>query len=417
MRVEHDLTAERRLALPRSQALGQHALLQILGIWLGLRALTSVWAAWISPLRPWTERERAIALWPPSAPLSAWLDRALLAPWERWDATLYAQIVARGYRADDGSAQFHPLLAWLATPIAWLGVPPLLALLLVGALGGLGLLVAFERLALLDLAPSEARTALLLLCSAPAAFILFAPYTEALCLLWSVLCLLWARQARWWPAGLAGALAVLTRQQGIFLLLPLAWELWEASGRDWRRALAQWRNWLALGCLPAGLLVWLTYRAVALGDLRANLRDPQALIYSVLISPSSSKIVPVQAFLWPWQALGLALSKAIRAPELSLTIDLVLGALFVLLLAWAWRGLRTSYRIYAVTIALVSFAYYTGPFYPYMGLPRHLLLAFPVFIGLAPQLRQPWPRATVICLGLAGELFLLLLYVLQGWVP
>jgi hypothetical protein len=326
-------------------------------------------------------------------------------------------IIQRGYRADDGTAQFHPLLSWLATPIAWLGASPLIALMLVSGLAGLGLFVAFERLARCDLGPNDARMALLLLVTTPVAFILFAPYTEGLCLLWSVLCLLWARQGKWWPAGLAGALAVLTRQQGIFLMLPLAWELWEASERNWRRALAGWRAWLSLGCLPAGLLVWLAYRAIALGDLKADLSDPQALIYSVLISPSSMKVVPVQAFLWPWQALGLALTIVARAPVLSLTIDLVLGAGFLLLLALAWPRMRISYRIYAVTIMLVSFAYYTGPIYPYMGLPRHLLLAFPVFIGLAPLCRRPLARLVIFITGVLGGLFLLMMFVIQSWIP
>jgi hypothetical protein len=232
-----------------------------------------------------------------------------------------------------------------------------------------------------------------------------------------VLCLLWARQSKWWLAGLAGALAVLTRQQGIFLGLPLAWELWEAAGRSWRRALARWRDWLALGCLPAGLLVWLGYRAIALGDLTANYGDPQALIYSVLISPSSSKVVPIQAFLWPWQALGLALSKTFHAPDFSLTVDLVLAAWFIMMLASAWPHLRASYRIYTLAILLVSFAYYTGPVHPYMGLPRHLYLAFPIFVGLAPQIKSSLTRLLLIAGGILGGLFLLLLYVVHGWVP
>src|SRR5512147_41972 len=95
----------------------QHALWPsiwpIVGIWLGLRVLMSLWAALVSPLRPLTDLEDKIALWPPVAPLGAWLERVLLAPWQRWDVDTYLWIVERGYRADDGSAQFHPLLPWL----------------------------------------------------------------------------------------------------------------------------------------------------------------------------------------------------------------------------------------------------------------------------------------------------------------
>src|SRR5690242_2678374 len=96
-----------------------HAQWQLLGPWLMLRPLTGLWAALVAPLRPLTERERLIAAWPPSAPLGAWLERVLLAPWERRDAVYYIHIVGRGYRRDDGTLSFHPLLAWLATPLAW----------------------------------------------------------------------------------------------------------------------------------------------------------------------------------------------------------------------------------------------------------------------------------------------------------
>jgi hypothetical protein len=412
LHIEPPYVAPLRAGLDRGSAIWP-----LLGIWLGLRLLMSLWAALVSALHPMAEAERLIALWPPAAPLWAWLERVLLLPWQRWDTGAYLAIVRQGYRTDDGTAQFHPLLAWLATPIARLGASPLLALILVSGAASLALVLVFERLARMDLAPGEARLAALLLCSAPAAFILWAPYTESLCLLWSVLCLLWARQGRWWLAGLAGALAVLTRQQGIFLMLPLAWELWEAAGRDWRRALGRWRDWLALAVPPAGLLVWLAYRAVALGDLRANYSNPQALIFSVLISPSSSKVVPVQAFLWPWQALGIALKKLLSDPNADLSIDLGMAAWFMVLVALAWPRMRASYRIYVATIVLVSFAYYTGPFYPYMGLPRHLLLAFPVFVGLAPRLRPGPARLATVGLGLVGGLFLLLQYVMTSWVP
>jgi hypothetical protein len=181
--------------------------------------------------------------------------------------------------------------------------------------------------------------------------------------------------------------------------------------------LAAWRDWLALGLLPAGLLLWLVYRAVALQDLHADFHNPQALIYSLLVSPSASKVVPVQALLWPWQALGLALEKLWRAPEYDLVIDLVLGGGFLVLLGLAWRQLRASYRLYVLAIVLVSFGYYTGPFYPYMGLPRHLLLGFPVFIGLGPVFRQRLSRLYMVTFGLLGLLFLLLQYVIEGWVP
>jgi hypothetical protein len=387
-------------------------------LWLFLRVLTSVWAALVSPLYPMTLREQTMPLWPPTAPLGAWVQRVLLDPWLRWDAIYYIDIVEQGYRLDNGSAQFHPLLVWLATPFQWLGAPPMAGLLVVSSLASLLLLLAFDKLARCDLEPATAHTATLLLAFAPPAFVLFTPYTEGLFLLFAVLSFWYARKQSWWLAGLAGALATLTRQQGLFLVLPLAWELWAAARYDWRQALAAWRHWLSLGLIPLAMLLWIAYRALALQDLSPDMSSAHGFIYSVLISPGASKVVPVQAFLFPPHALWLALQSWFTSPSYYVGIDLVLGFAFLVMLVLAWPHMRISYRIYAATIALVSFSYHTGTLLPYMGLPRHLLLAFPVFIGLAPVVQQrPWLRRVAVMVGLPGMLFLLFLYIIQGWVP
>lgn len=391
---------------------------QLIGIWLFVRLLTSLWAALVSPLRSLTAAEQTIALWPPSTPLAAWLERVLLSPWERWDVQYYVWIVTRGYRATDGTAQFHPLFAWLAVPLARLSGQPLLSLLIVASLASLLLLPAFERLARLDLDADAARVSTLLLTFSPVAFILFAPYTEGLFLLFAVACFLALRQQRWWLAGACGALATLTRQQGLLLILPMLWELGQTAQWNVRRAASAWRDWLAIGLIPLGMGIWLIYRAVILGDLQPNLASLHDLIYSVLISPSASKVVTVQTFLWPWQALGLALMQLWRKPaDPDLLTNLIMGAGFIVLLVIAWQRLRPSYRLYAAAITLISFSYHTGPQHPYMGLPRHLLLAFPVLIGAAPALHKPWMRLTAIGAGLTGMLFLLLQYVLHSWIP
>jgi len=279
------------------------------------------------------------------------------------------------------------------------------------------MLIAFERLASLDFEQPAVRTSTLLFIFFPPTFIFFAAYTESLFVLWAILLFLFARKQKWWLAGLAGALATLTRQQGLFLALPLAWELWEAAGRSPRKALAAWRDWFSLGLIPGGFLVWIVYRAIALSDFQANFSSFHELLYTLVISPSSSKVVPVQAFWMPWKALSFAIGKLFAEFEYSLAIDLILAGIFLVLVALAWKRMRLSYRIYVVILILVSFAYHTGPFYPYMGLPRHLLIAFPVFIGLGPVFGHRWQRLAIVFLGMSGIFFLLLLYIIRGWVP
>jgi Gpi18-like mannosyltransferase len=390
----------------------------LVAIWFSLRLLTMLWVALVSPLQPETTIEKEVAFWPPSEPYSRWLERAFLAPWERWDVDGYTRIIVNGYEPNSDLLTFHPLFSWLATPVAWIVGNPLFALVLVSSAASLAYLIAFEKLARIDFEPSIARTSTLLMLFYPSAFSLFAPYTEALFLLLSVLCFLWARQRSWWLAGLAGGLAALTRQQGVLLFLPVAWELWTASEQNVRQTLRAWRDWIAVGLIPAGLLVWIVYRALVLNDnVQPDFSSLHSLIYSIIISPNAQKIVPEQSFLWPWQALWLAVQKLFFDFEPTLAIDLFLGFSFLGLTVLAWPRIRTSYRIYMIAIIVISFAYHTGPYFPYMGLPRHLFIAFPVFIGLGAVPKQPWQRLLLMSVGLFSFLFLLLLYVIRGWIP
>ncbi len=378
-------------------------------IWLHLRLFTLLCAVVAGAFFTLTEVERTVAAWPPSEPYTRWLGRVLLAPFDRWDAEYYINIVSRGYRTDDGTAAFHPLLAWLSAPFAWLTGSPLFGLMLVSSLAGLFSYHAFERLAALDQNAQTARTSTLLYAFFPASFVLFIPYTESLMLLWGILCFLCARRGRWWLAGLAGGLAALTKQQGVFLALPLAWELWEASGRDWREALRRWREWAALGLIPAGLLVWLVYRSIALDDFRPDFTSFNSFIYTTVLSPSSQKVVGDQGFMWPWKAAWLAFKSAMHFQRLDTWLTLLLGLAFVPLAALAWKHLRTSYRLYVLLIFLVTFSYHTGmnnTSGAYISLPRHLLLAFPIFIGLGARCDARL-RPFIVALGLFGIAFLL----------
>jgi hypothetical protein len=98
--------------------------------------------------------------------------------------------------------------------------------------------------------------------------------------------------------------------------------------------------------------------------------------------------------------------------------DLLLGACMVIITVLSWRNLRNSYRVYVLIILLVSFGYHTGMQVssPYMGLPRHLLLAFPVFVGLAPRV-SAYATSKLFKIGLVGLLLLTFFHCLLVWVP
>jgi hypothetical protein len=293
--------------------------------WAALRVWASLCAVWASELRPMQPLEQSVPIWPPAAPLSQWLHRALLSPWERWDVVWYLRILNDGYRPGNGTDAFHPLFPLLARPLTYLGIEPLLALMMVALVAFFAFVPVFQRLAALDLSPSQVQTATLLLLFFPVGFILFAPYNEGLFLLFAALTLWWARRRKWWWAGGAGALAVLTRQQGVLLFLPLGWELWEAHGKRVRDTVRDWRSWMALGLIPGGLVLWGLYRVLAVGGTQLDFSSPYALAYSMIISPSAGEVGAAHVLTWPWHALWLALVRAWAIPDPDLVVNLLLA--------------------------------------------------------------------------------------------
>lgn len=388
----------------------------LVGLWLLLRILTSVVALFPSILirkvnAEFSPLELNIPAWPPSLPLTTWLDRVLVQPWFRWDAKYYIWATSRGFSVTDGSASFHPLLSILAKPIFYVTGSPLFALLLVATIAALALYFCYYRLARLDLNDEQAFRATILFAIFPSSYVFFAPYTESTFLLFSVLLFYYARERRWFLAGLCGALATLTRQQGLFLIVPLLMELWSAKER---KPVA----FSSLLLIPLAYGLWILYRTFALADSYPDLSSLHGLIYSTLISPSAHRVVAEQDFLFPLHALYLAFVKLWQVHNIPTITDLLLGACMVIITVLSWRNLRNSYRVYVLIILLVSFGYHTGMQVssPYMGLPRHLLLAFPVFIGLAPRVTA-YAMSKLFKVGLLGLLLLTFFHCLLVWVP
>jgi hypothetical protein len=381
-----------------------------------LRFLTSLAAAAFSSLRPITPIEKQIALLPPAQNFIIWLHRVFVSPWTRYDAVWFWQILTRGYVAGDGSTSFHPLYLWLSYPLYRLGLDASLSLLITSSLATLAFLGIFYLYARLDHKSTTAWTALLLLATFPLAFILYAPYTESLFLLFAVSALYTIRRKQWGQAALFSFLATLTRQQGIFLSIPLVWEIWQASKKSLHAIGKTWTNWLAPLAAPLVLVAWGTYRIGFLHEKSLDLSSFQGLIYSAFLSPSANKVIADQAFRWPWDALILAFSKVIHTPDLSGFINLTLGIGFLIAFFLAWKHLMDAERIYCLVIILVSFSVTTGQ-YAYVSLPRHLFLAFPVFIGLAEALQKIQSKIFLIACQTIGYIFLIYCCVLNGWIP
>ncbi|HYP13295.1 MAG TPA: mannosyltransferase family protein [Bryobacteraceae bacterium] len=382
---------------------------RVLDTWVGLRLFTMLWATLSSVLRPITPRESEIALWPPTDSFLIWLERVLIAPWQRWDSNYFLAVIERGYRSGDGTLAFHPLLPVLSWPLTLAGLNGFVALWAIASICSAFGTMAVFRLARLDYPEKTSEMACTLLLAFPVSAILFAPYTEPLWILCAALSLHASRQGRWWQAGLWASAATLTRQQGLFLVAPLVCEMWQSGARfDIRRYVPC--------ALPAVTYIgWMGYRLLAFSDLRPDFSGWNAFVYSTLLSSESGKVVPHQAMIAPWNALALGFQN-LSSSVLNNVTNLGLAAVFVALTVVAWPRLRASDRILTALIYAASFSYYTGPEKPYMGLPRHLLLAFPVFIGAAPALAGARGHIVLACC-VPLFLFVLSAYVLKAWVP
>ncbi|MEP7338806.1 MAG: mannosyltransferase family protein [Acidobacteriota bacterium] len=391
---------------------------RILLFWLVLRVGLSLWALFFSSVMPHSPLEKQTVVWPPSVPVGSWLRRVFLEPWNRWDVEHFLKIAERGYAAQDGTSSFHPLFPLLGKVTGLLfGGNELLGLWIVSNICAVLFLIRLERLAAFDLPPKSVQRVSSYFLMLPAAVVLFAPYTESLFLLCSVLCLMSARQGRWFGAGLAGGLAVLTRQQGLFLLLPLAWEFWHWAGANWKSAVRCWPQALNLLLIPAALLGWLIYRAVALSDVVVDWRQPRTLIYGLLISKSTFSVIPDQDFLFPWQAIA----RAFRPFSATNAIDLLAGSCYLMILVFGARRLwklRPSYLLYSLVIVFISFCFSTSPPWAYRGLPRHCLLAFPLVFLLAEWGANRMVHLLLNVIGICWLLFLTMVYSLELlWVP
>lgn len=387
-------------------------------LWLVLRILTSMVAVAVSAVYPLGTFEIQNSVWQ-TKDLSVWFYRVMVSPWMRWDADWFVRILTHGFAANDGTTTFHPLFLWISLGFFRLGVDPGLSLLIVSSLAALLLFYAFLHLAELDLdSPGEAIIALCFMATFPVSFILFAPYTEALFLLWSALVFYGMRQGKWEIVAIFSFLATLTRQQGIFLAAPLAWWCWELGGHSLNGLKNQaWKIGLTILSAPAALFLWTAYRIGYLKEGGLDFSSLHGLVYSALLSPSSHLVVPIQGIIWPWQAVWLGISQFIQAPDIDMLVNLTLGAVFVLFLMIAWPRLNIADRIYALVITLISFSLYTGPIHAYMGLPRHLMVVLPVFIGLTDCVKKSWQRKMIIGAQAVGMILLVVAYAMKLWIP
>ena len=302
--------------------------------------------------------------------------------WGRWDAQHYLNIATNGYQGTE--VAFFPLYPFLIHVLGGLIGNHLTAGLIISNLSffiALAFLYALVRLEYGD--DTVAYHAIFYMAIFPTAIFFSAVYTESLFLALTVGSVYYARHGNYVTAGIFGALASLTRVEGMLTAIPLAYEAW----RGWRerRGTTLTRGAIGVLLVPTGLLAYMAY-------LYALVGDP---LYFLKVQDNWHRhLAP------PWVSIVNTISEIAKHPlassgSVNHMIELAFTFAFLALMVVAFRTLRPSYSWYFAASLLVPMS--TASL---MSMPRFVLVIFPAFMLMALWGRNPLINSAIVALSL-----------------
>ncbi len=308
---------------------------------------------------------------------SVWLN-----VWGRWDAQHYLAIATTGYQGNEMA--FFPLYPFLVHVLGGLIGNHLTAGLIISNLSffiALAYLYALVRLEYGD--DTIAYHAIFYTAIFPTAIFFSAVYTESLFLALTVASVYYARHGNYVTSGVFGALASMTRVEGMLTAIPLAYEAW----RGWRerRGTTLTRGVIGVALVPAGLFAYMAYLYALVGDPLYFLKI-QDNWHRHLAPPWVSIVNTVRAI----AAQPLASSESVNH-----MIELAFTLAFLVLMVIAFRTLRPSYSWYFAASLLVPMS--TASL---MSMPRFVLVIFPAFMLMALWGRNPLVNSAIVALSL-----------------
>jgi Gpi18-like mannosyltransferase len=311
----------------------------------------------------------------------------LLAVWGRWDAVHYLDISQRGYYGTDMA--FFPLYPTLIHIVGAFVGSDLIAGLLISNVAFFFGLLFFYKLVEHQYTRAVAHRAIFYISIFPTAVFFSAVYTESLFFALTVASFYYIREHKWLTAGLVGALAALTRVEGVILMVPYAIELFSAArAAGFARFFApKWRVVrIALGmiAMPLGLGTYMAWLWVLHGD---------PLYFSHVQSHWNRQLA------WPWVSFVHAYKLIVHAKSTIVisneSIEIAFTLLMIAVLFAGVRRLRPSFTAYMALSIIIPMS--TSSL---MSMPRFALVLFPMFAILALWGGKTWVNNAIVAFSL-----------------
>jgi predicted nucleic acid-binding Zn ribbon protein len=291
-----------------------------------------------------------------------------LAIWNQWDAPHYLDIARDGYVTEGDQRNwivFYPLFPWTVRLLAIVFRDYLISAFVVSSVASIGAGILLRRLTELDFGSATAQIAVWFMFIFPTSYFFHIGYTESLFLMLALGSFLAARRRRWWLAGVIGALASLTRVNGMILIPALACEAFmEYRATEKRRFRLAWL-WIAFVGIGFAIYLLVNYKVYGHPfDFLTVLPD------RFFKKPAWPWIGIIKVWTWLWVDARRAL---MNGPIEFFFIMFSLGCTI-----WCWKTLRLSY---AVWMTLNWFLFTSTSMVN--SIPRYNLILFPIYILLA----------------------------------
>lgn len=324
-------------------------------------------------------------------------------PWANFDGVHYLSIASHNYvQFEQAFFPFFPLLIRLLS--FFLLGNELVASLLIVHLSLLVALAYFWKLLSIDYKPSVALWSVLFLLAFPTAFFLGSIYTESLFLALVFASLYYTRKKQFLLACCLAGLASATRVVGIFLFVPLAYEVYLSLPHKKLSFFSLLKYAGPLLLIPLGLFAYMVY-------LGYVYHDPLLFVHAQSAfgaGRSSGQIVLLPQVLWRYAKIFLTVP--ITNSDYWLAwFELLSFCLISVLLFIAYKmKIRTSYLLFCFLV--LFFPTLSGTL---SSMPRYVLACFTSFLVLGKIESQKW-RYGVFALSLLLQTVLAALF-LRGY--